>query len=178
MSGQFDLSTVEQYERLEILNLPERGLISHVVIAGGGRNGFSIAELFHRIRLSLVLIDIDYRTVERAKLVGIPVVYGDAGYAFHRDGGVEPWAFNVGAECSELGPTDLRGAPFFAVNGHIREDYGWCCSVNAQAGWQWRGYGPGHLLRLGVNYFNGITEEYALGNVFEELVGIAAWYDY
>ena len=79
MSGQFDLSTVEQYERLEILNLPERGLISHVVIAGGGRNGFSIAELFHRIRLSLVLIDIDYRTVERAKLVGIPVVYGDAG---------------------------------------------------------------------------------------------------
>lgn len=105
-------------------------------------------------------------------------VYGDAGYAFHRDGGVEPWAFNVGAECSELGPTDLRGAPFFAVNGHIREDYGWCGSVNAQAGWQWRGYGPGHLLRLGVNYFNGITEEYALGNVFEELVGIAAWYDY
>lgn len=119
-----------------------------------------------------IVVGLAYRIVPALRL------YGDAGYAFHRDGGAEPWAFNVGAEFSQLAPTGLRGSPFVAVNGHIRQEVSWGGSLSAQAGWQWRGYGPGHLMRVGVNYFNGITEQYSLGDMFEQLVGIGAWYDY
>jgi hypothetical protein len=119
-----------------------------------------------------VVVGVAYRVRPSIRL------YADAAYAFHRDGGAEPWHFNFGAECSQLEPTGFRGSPFLAVNGHIRQEADWGGSLSAQAGWQWRGYGPGHLMRVGVNYFNGITEQYSLYNQFEHLVGVGAWYDY
>lgn len=105
-------------------------------------------------------------------------LYGETAYAVHRAGGARPFHFQFGAECSDLAPSGPLGAPFLAVNGHIRQDVNWSGSLSAQAGWQWRGYGPGHLLRVGVNYFNGITEQYALFNRFQQLVGVGLWYDY
>jgi hypothetical protein len=105
-------------------------------------------------------------------------LYSEAAYAFNTDGGAQPWHFQFGAECSELGPTGFRGSPFIAVNGHIREEVNWGGSLTAQAGWQWRGDGPGHLLRVGVNYFNGITEQYSFLNEHEQFVGVGTWYDY
>ncbi|MBN1655737.1 MAG: cation:proton antiporter [Deltaproteobacteria bacterium] len=69
-----------RHEQLETLNIPEQGLRNHVVIAGGGHIGFQIAELLNRLKLPLVLIEIDHRCVERAKAAKIPVVYGDASH--------------------------------------------------------------------------------------------------
>jgi hypothetical protein len=105
-------------------------------------------------------------------------LYGEAGYAFHCDGGARPWQFQFGAECSDLEPRGLRGAPFLAVNGHLRQEVSWGGSLSAQAGWQWRGAGPGHLLRAGVNYFNGMSEQYSFLHQFEQQVGTGIWYDY
>ena len=51
-----------------------------MVIAGGGRVGYQIAEVLKRLGLQSVIIEIDQRRVEQAKVAGIPVVYGDAGH--------------------------------------------------------------------------------------------------
>ena len=69
-----------RHEPLESMNLPEAGLRNHVVIAGGGRVGFQIAQVLQRLGLQFVIIEIDQRRVERAKIAGMPIVYGDASH--------------------------------------------------------------------------------------------------
>ena len=46
-----------------------------------------------------------------------------------------------------------------------------------QTGWQWRGQ-TGHTLRVGMQYFNGMSEQYQFYNRFEEQIGFGLWYDY
>jgi CPA2 family monovalent cation:H+ antiporter-2 len=69
-----------RHETLESINLPKAGLRNHVVIAGGGRVGFQIAQVLMRLGLPFVIIEIDQRRVEKAKIAGMPVVYGDASH--------------------------------------------------------------------------------------------------
>jgi len=68
-----------RHEALESSNLPESGFTNHVVIAGGGRIGFQIAQVLKRINLQFVVIELDHRRFEQARKAGIAVVYGDAG---------------------------------------------------------------------------------------------------
>jgi CPA2 family monovalent cation:H+ antiporter-2 len=68
-----------RHEALESSNLPESGFTKHVVIAGGGRVGFQIAQVLKRINLQFVIIELDHRRFEQAKKAGIAVIYGDAG---------------------------------------------------------------------------------------------------
>ncbi|MBX7073298.1 MAG: DUF1207 domain-containing protein [Pirellulales bacterium] len=105
-------------------------------------------------------------------------LFAEADYAFHRDGGARPWIFQFGVDCSQLEPTGFRGSPFLAVHGYVRQEVNWGGSISAQAGWQWRGYGPGHLLRFGVNYFNGKTVQFSFLNDSEQLTGLGLWYDF
>ena len=69
-----------RHEALMSLNLPETGLRNHVVIAGGGRVGFQIAKVLKHLGLPFVIIEIDQRRIEQAKIAGMPVVYGDASH--------------------------------------------------------------------------------------------------
>jgi len=66
-----------KHEPLERLNIPDKGLRNHVVIVGGGRVGFQIARVLHRLGIQLVIIELDHRRVELSKAAEIPVVYGD-----------------------------------------------------------------------------------------------------
>ncbi|NQU04607.1 MAG: cation:proton antiporter, partial [Calditrichaeota bacterium] len=68
-----------RHEALESSNMPDAGLHNHVVIAGGGRVGFQIAQVLKRLNLQFVIIELDHRRVEQAKKDGMTVVYGDAG---------------------------------------------------------------------------------------------------
>jgi hypothetical protein len=104
-------------------------------------------------------------------------LYAEAGWAFYVDGGTEPWEFQVGAEYSPLGPTGIAGAPFLAVNGHLRQEVDFGGALTVQAGWQWRGR-SGHLMRAGLEYFNGQSEQYQFFHDHEQLVGMGVWYDY
>jgi len=65
-------------EPLQTINLPERGLRDHVVIAGGGRVGLDVARVLTSLGLPCVVVELDTRRVEMAKESGIPVVFGDA----------------------------------------------------------------------------------------------------
>jgi hypothetical protein len=104
-------------------------------------------------------------------------VYSEADYAFQTDDGARPWEFQFGAELSDPGPTGAWGAPFVAVNGHLRQVNNYGGSVNAQAGWQWRGR-TGHLCRIGAQYFNGMCEQGEFYNRAEQQIGAGIWYDF
>ena len=103
--------------------------------------------------------------------------YAEAGWAFNTDGRSKPWEFQFGAEYSPIHPTTFSGAPFFAVNGRIREEVDFGGSVTVQTGWQWRGE-TGRLFRLGVHYFNGKTDQYQFFEEHEEQFAFGVWYDY
>src|SRR5690606_26754469 len=66
-------------------------------------------------------------------------IYSEVGWAFYTSGGSEPWEAQFGIDYSSPYPTGFRGAPFFAVNGRIREEVDWGGNITAQVGWQWRG---------------------------------------
>lgn len=105
-------------------------------------------------------------------------VYGEIGYAFNYDGGALPLEFQFGVQYSPTCETGLRGAPFSALNVHIREDYNFATSINLAAGWQWRGMESDHRFRLGLQCFNGPSAQYSFGNQHETLVGGGAWFDF
>jgi len=67
-----------RHERLETSNIPDHGYKGHVVIAGGGRVGFQIAQILKRLNMQFVIIELDHRRFEQAKGTGMSVIYGDA----------------------------------------------------------------------------------------------------
>ncbi len=69
-----------QKEPLESINIPDKGLHRHVVIAGGGRVGLQIATALHRMAMPFVVIELDQRRIEQVKNAGHAVVYGDASH--------------------------------------------------------------------------------------------------
>lgn len=105
-------------------------------------------------------------------------IYAEAGYAFVRYGGAEPWEFQVGAEFSPACTPHLQGAPFAAVNLLMRDEVDFGGTFTAQAGWQWRGYKRSHLARAGVQYQAGKSPQLEFLNRNEEQLGVALWYDY
>ncbi len=66
------------HEPLETRNIPDDGLQDHVVVIGGGRVGEQVARVLQRAGLPCVIVELDHRRVEQAKIDGMPVVYGDA----------------------------------------------------------------------------------------------------
>ncbi|MFO7986113.1 MAG: cation:proton antiporter [Desulfatiglandaceae bacterium] len=68
-----------RHETLQSSNIPDTGLTQHVVIAGGGRVGFQIAQALQRLNIQFVIIELDQRRFQKAKEAGMAVVYGDAG---------------------------------------------------------------------------------------------------
>ncbi len=104
-------------------------------------------------------------------------LYAEAGWAFYADGGAEPWELQFGADFAPARPGDLRGAPFVAVNGHLREEFDYGGNVVVQTGWHWRGE-AGHLFRMGMHYYAGHSDQYEFFDRYEEKLGMALWYDY
>ncbi|NQU24975.1 MAG: DUF1207 domain-containing protein [Candidatus Nealsonbacteria bacterium] len=103
--------------------------------------------------------------------------YAEGGWAFFTDGGAKPWQFQFGVDYSPAEPSGFRGTPFLAVNGEIREEVDYGGSVTLQTGWQWRGE-DGHLMRLGLHCFNGMSNQFQFHREHEQQLGVGLWYDY
>lgn len=106
--------------------------------------------------------------------------YAEVGWAFYADQGAEPWEFQFGLDYAQPGPTGAMGTPFFAINGHLREEVDFGGALSAQAGWLWRG-NTGRVIRTGVHYFNGKSNQFAFSGPleqFEQQIGAGLWYDY
>lgn len=104
-------------------------------------------------------------------------LYGEAGWAFHVDGGSEPWEFQFGIDYSRAGPTGFRPVPFFAVNAHLRQEVDFGGNLTVQTGYLWRG-ATGHLFRMGLQYFTGKSDQFEFYDQDEDKVGLGIWYDY
>lgn len=66
-------------EPIQTVNIPASGLRDHVVIAGGGRVGYYVAQVLQRLGQAFVIVELDSRRVALAKDNGFPVIFGDAG---------------------------------------------------------------------------------------------------
>jgi uncharacterized protein DUF1207 len=102
--------------------------------------------------------------------------YGEFAYAFNAEDGAQPIELQYGLQYSPM-VFGLRGAPFAAINGHTRQDFGWVTSVNITAGWQWRGY-SNHLWRFGMQYYKGPALQWEFAGQRETLTGAGMWMDY
>lgn len=108
-------------------------------------------------------------------------LYAEAEYAFHRDGGAEPWHFQFGVDYSPVPSASWlgwSGTPFAAVNAQLREEAEFGGGVTVIGGWQWRGPESRRLLRVGAQYYNGKSYQFSFFDRHEQLLGIGLWYDY
>lgn len=104
-------------------------------------------------------------------------VYGEVGYATYTDV-AEPWEFQFGLDYSPLATTGIFASPFLAINTQLRQEVNFGGNVVVQAGWQWRPQENGKLLRIGVQYYNGKSNQFSFYNENENKVGAGIWYDY
>lgn len=110
-------------------------------------------------------------------------LYAEVGWAFYESGGSRPWEFQFGNEYSptvpSVGSPCLLGAmPFAAANVILRQDVNYSGNFALQAGLQWRGRSSGHLFRMGLEYFNGMSRQFQFFRQTEEQLGVGIWYDY
>lgn len=103
-------------------------------------------------------------------------IYAEAGWAFHSRIAKE-WEFQFGFDHAPYLPTGLRGEPFVAAHGHLREelDYGGYLSV--QAGWAWVGEQSGNRFRAGFSLVTGESSQYSFYEDHEHVIGFGIWYD-
>ncbi len=66
-------------EQLETFNLPPEGLRDHVVIAGGGQVGQSVAYILTNLDVPFVVVDLAQNAIKECKKQGYPIIFGDAG---------------------------------------------------------------------------------------------------
>ncbi len=105
-------------------------------------------------------------------------VYGEIDYAIRHDFS-EPWHLQFGFDWGPVQPTGIRGAPFLAINGHLREELGFGGNVSAQTGWAWKGKGLGAgTLRTGLHYYNGGSPQFSFYRESEQQIGWGLWYDF
>lgn len=105
-------------------------------------------------------------------------LYGEVEFAFHTDGGAEPWAFQFGTELSPLRYNGCGGDPFLAMNVSLREDVDFGGNFTLQTGWQWRGFNNRRLLRTGFHLLTGKSNQYEFFRRNETQLGIGVWYDF
>ena len=106
-------------------------------------------------------------------------VYGEIAAALNANGGAEPIELQFGVQYFPACATGIKGAPFAAINGHLRQEFDFGGSVNAEAGWAWRGLQNDHLFRVGVQHYNGPSMQWSFVDTrYESLTGIGMWYDF
>ena len=63
--------------RLDTVTIPEPDLRNHVILAGGGAVGRSIAHLLSRLQLPYIIIDSDHRSFQESQKEKLVAIYGD-----------------------------------------------------------------------------------------------------
>lgn len=104
-------------------------------------------------------------------------LYAEAGWAFNTVAS-DPWEFQFGIDYAPRAPTGARGAPFFAINGYLRQEFNFGGGFAVQTGWAWRSDATSHLLRIGLHYYNGASTQWAFLPFHEQQIGAGAWYDF
>lgn len=102
-------------------------------------------------------------------------LYEEAAYSFFK-GRASDWEMQFGLDYCPS-PNGAKGAPFVALNAHTRPEVDYNRNFTVQAGWQWRNARNG-LLRTGVQYTYGKSEQLHYCSRNEERIGVGIWYDF
>ena len=119
----------------------------------------------------VIIFGYSYYWTEKLRL------YGEAGWAFYTDVS-KPFELQFGIDWAPNRPTGFRGEPFFAINGHLREELDFSGNLTAQLGWAWVGDQNARLLRAGLHYFNGNSSQFSFYQEHEQQIGLGLWYDF
>jgi hypothetical protein len=104
-------------------------------------------------------------------------LYAELGYAAV-DGGAKPLELQFGFDWAQAHDTGLRGGPFLAINGNLRQEVDYGGDVVIQFGWMWRKYARGANVRLGGQYFYGKSDQFEFFRQTESRMGWGLWYDF
>jgi hypothetical protein len=104
--------------------------------------------------------------------------YGEAAWAFEHTGGAEPWLFQLGMEYSSERAARPHGAPFCAANVMLRQETSFAPGTTLMTGWQWIGPQSGRSFRMGLQYFQGPTNQFEFLGRTDNLLGAGIWLDY
>lgn len=105
-------------------------------------------------------------------------IYGEIGNAIGAQGGAKPLELQFGAQYTPIARVPLKGAPYAAINGHLRQDFDFGGAVNIQTGWGWQGVESKYRFRAGLQYYNGPSMQYSLFDRRENLIGGGLWFDF
>lgn len=118
----------------------------------------------------VLILGYSYYMTERLR------VYAEAGWAFYLDIS-QPWEFQFGVDFAPCCSTGLRGAPFWAMNALLRQEVNYGGGFTFEAGWAWRGV-DSNMLRTGLFYYNGESNQFSFFDEHEEQIGWGLWYDF
>lgn len=104
--------------------------------------------------------------------------YGEVAWANAYTGGAKPWQFQLGAEYSSIAIQPTHGAPFAAMNIHLRQEVDYAAGLTLMSGWQWKGPKSGRAIRIGVQYYNGPTNQFEFIGRYDNQLGAGIWFDY
>ncbi|QDT64818.1 DUF1207 domain-containing protein [Calycomorphotria hydatis] len=104
-------------------------------------------------------------------------VYAEIDYAVNRDIS-KPWLFQFGAEYTPQLCPGWKGAPVIAINTQLREDFDFDGNLSIVAGWQWLSPETDNIMRFGLRYYTGNSQQYSFYEQNEHLIGIGLWYDF
>jgi hypothetical protein len=103
--------------------------------------------------------------------------YSEVGWGFELDV-AQPWEFQFGIDYGPAYATGVAGAPFAAINAHLREELDFSGNLALQLGWAWRGELSDGVVRVGMYYYNGYSPQFSFYAQHERQVGLGLWYDY
>lgn len=105
-------------------------------------------------------------------------IYGELAWAVIATGGAEPWQLQTGAEYARLASCPTRGAPFTAINVQMRQEVDFAPGISILSGWQWKSPETAKTFRLGLQFFNGPSNQYEFYQQNDSQLGFGAWYDF
>ncbi len=186
---QFDLETatmgrldVRQDVDLSSADLRIGGVLSHRL--GNARLKLGYYHLSSHVGDEYLLANPDFERINysrEALVFGVsyfvtPAVmpYAEVEWGVRVDGGSKPWEFQLGVDVS---PAEGGFAPFFAVNGYLRQEVDFSGNFVMQAGVQYR-RAWGQRMRAGGQYLTGKDPQFSFFEKSETQAGFALWYDF
>jgi len=104
--------------------------------------------------------------------------YIEAAYAVAYHGGAKPFQVQYGAEYVRQPCRPGSKSPFVAANFQHRQEVDFQAGISLMTGYQWTGPESGRSMRVGLQYFNGPTNQYQFLGRYDNQIGTGIWIDF
>lgn len=113
-----------------------------------------------------------YRSIDAIRL------YGEFANAFRASGGAKRYQFQTGLEYAPRARSAGGATPFAAIHFNLRQAVDYDVATTAQLGWSFQGPDSDRRLRLGIQWADGPTSQYAFFQRRQSYIGVGVWFDY